>query len=292
MPLMTQEQLDLLGAEAGAYSFVTAREATGDKSITLDSNEKKILATHYNLLNFSRRGTFQASHSEDRRLFYILNKKFNSFTEGYLLAVYPKSHGLELRLYMNKALDFYGNTGDIFIIYTRENFNYPVVGFIPQNTWHDFQNEIENNFIIRKTDINDEKYQTAILFSDASPRAERRILTPGRDVSKAKQALIRENYHCELDLSHKTFISPISGNPFMEAHHLIPLHSQDYFKTSLDNPLNIVSLCPNCHKMIHFGPRENKIEALNILYLRHQNAMNKYGVDFNLLCSLYGLKPR
>lgn len=43
MPLMTQEQLDLLGAEAGAYSFVTAREATGDKSITLDSNEKKYL---------------------------------------------------------------------------------------------------------------------------------------------------------------------------------------------------------------------------------------------------------
>lgn len=47
MPLMTTQQLSILGAQDGAYSIVTKREATGDRSVTVDKFEKKPLFLHY-----------------------------------------------------------------------------------------------------------------------------------------------------------------------------------------------------------------------------------------------------
>lgn len=83
-----------------------------------------------------------------------------------------------------------------------------------------------------------------------------------RDAKKVKQALYRANYKCEIDSLHKTFTRKKDGLDYTEAHHLIPLSAQDDFCQSLDIFANIVSLCPNCHKEIHYGNSENMIKKL------------------------------
>ena len=41
-------------------------------------------------------------------------------------------------------------------------------------------------------------------------------------------------------------------------HHLIPLRMQHDFENSLDVVGNIVSICPNCHRLIHYGRDKDK----------------------------------
>ena len=73
-----------------------------------------------------------------------------------------------------------------------------------------------------------------------------------RNPELAKKSILLANYQCDLDKSHKSFITK-NGKPYMEAHHLIPLSTQDYFDYSLDVDANIVCLCPNCHRKLHYG---------------------------------------
>lgn len=46
-----------------------------------------------------------------------------------------------------------------------------------------------------------------------------------------------------------------SGEPYIEFHHLIP-----FSKLGPDYYLNLIALCPNCHRKIHYMPIENKNE--------------------------------
>ena len=62
----------------------------------------------------------------------------------------------------------------------------------------------------------------------------------------------------------------------MEAHHLIPMSAQNDFENSLDVDANIVCLCPNCHRKLHYG---NQIdEELKILYEKRKELLNKSGI--------------
>ncbi|HDY7447493.1 TPA: HNH endonuclease [Vibrio vulnificus] len=45
------------------------------------------------------------------------------------------------------------------------------------------------------------------------------------------------------------FIKRSNGEPYLEVHHIIPLS-----QGGLDSLENVISLCPNCHRKIHFGP--------------------------------------
>ena len=47
---------------------------------------------------------------------------------------------------------------------------------------------------------------------------------------RAKNALVKANFKCELNPAHQTFINKKTGNPYMEAHHLIPMSKQGLFE--------------------------------------------------------------
>ncbi len=79
-----------------------------------------------------------------------------------------------------------------------------------------------------------------------------------RDPKKAKQAIKQAEFKCEIDDTHETFVSGASRKNYMEAHHLIPLRMQHDFENSLDVVGNIVSICPNCHRLIHYGRDKDK----------------------------------
>ncbi|MFN9691760.1 MAG: HNH endonuclease [Vampirovibrionales bacterium] len=104
------------------------------------------------------------------------------------------------------------------------------------------------------------------------------------------EALIKAEYKCALDESHQTFIQKRSGNPYMEAHHLIPLKAQHRFGYSLDVPSNVVSLCPNCHRKVHYADSSVQKEVLESLLEKHQADLKQQGLEVPLdtLLNYYG----
>ncbi len=107
----------------------------------------------------------------------------------------------------------------------------------------------------------------------------------------AKTALQQANFKCELDENHTTFISRFSEQNFTEAHHLIPILFHEEFNYDLDVPANIVSLCPNCHRLIHYGCQDDILNALAVLYKKRKERLKKVQLTITLdeLQYLYNL---
>lgn len=61
-------------------------------------------------------------------------------------------------------------------------------------------------------------------------------------------ALIRANGTCERCLKPAPFSRAKDGTPYLEVHHTIQLAHG-----GLDTLENVASLCPNCHRDLHFG---------------------------------------
>ncbi len=97
----------------------------------------------------------------------------------------------------------------------------------------------------------------------------------GRSVVEKMKALENAHYLCEFDDSHKTFLRK-NKTPYTEAHHLLPIHDS----RSLDDASNIVSLCPICHKQIHYGIENEKI--IRVLYDKRKDLLKRIGIDISV----------
>ena len=84
---------------------------------------------------------------------------------------------------------------------------------------------------------------------------------------------------CEMDPSHRTFISEVSKKPYMESHHALPMNNQKYFDISLDVYANIVCLCPVCHRQIHHGLKQDRIDMAKRIYDRRIPRLIKCGIN-------------
>ena len=151
-----------------------------------------------------------------------------------------------------------------------------------------------------KTAISEDSYQAAVQTADLktldigpakrkSQKAKGINSSWSRDASVSKVALDSAGYKCEADESHLTFISNASGQPFMEAHHLIPMEYQDEFTYSIDVPENIISLCPNCHRKIHLSVMEEKSSLLDKFHAERETQLKSRGIEIerNKLWSFY-----
>jgi 5-methylcytosine-specific restriction protein A len=292
MTVMTTKQLYLLGANAGAFSIVTDREGTGDRSVTLDQYEKSVLEKKYSLDRFKRRGGISDDGLNERSPFYVLGQP-NMLNVGILEipVVYPKRQGNELRLYMQTVNGFYGAPSDYFVIFTRNLDPFPTVGFIPSNQWDDYWENLtkiaEQHVLVDNQDPDDIVYQKEVLLAQAGvPFEQTRFVLP-RDPKVARDSIANSNYRCEFNREHQSFQSPVTGEQYMEAHHLIPLSQQNCTQVSLDIIENVVSLCPNCHKKIHLGLAPDKREMLKTLYKQRPEIVKNYGINLEQLYSFY-----
>lgn len=143
----------------------------------------------------------------------------------------------------------------------------------------DYQKDINNASLI---DIKDEPEVPR------KPKEKGKKKNYPRNVNRAKLALYRADYQCEIDDNHKTFISKSSKESYVEAHHLIPFKVQVDIDYNLDVTHNIISLCPNCHRKIHFGFFEDKKEMLKTLYNKHILGLETVHLDIGL-DSLYSI---
>ena len=103
-----------------------------------------------------------------------------------------------------------------------------------------------------------------------------------RDIQAAAFAKQQAGYKCEFNKEHKTFISNISREQYVEAHHLIPMKFQDEFKVSLDISENIVALCPNCHRAIHYGTKDVKREMISVLFNNREEFLKNNGINIDI----------
>jgi 5-methylcytosine-specific restriction protein A len=120
----------------------------------------------------------------------------------------------------------------------------------------------------------------------------------GKNPLLGKIAIKNADYKCEYDCSHTTFISSASNMPYMEAHHLIPVSATsdiwNRFAVNVDCVENIVSLCPNCHRAIHYAVEEQKKVHLLALYEKRAELLKKIGAELSLeeLLALYEVAYR
>ena len=132
-----------------------------------------------------------------------------------------------------------------------------------------------------KEDIEKSNNRTPVLKSGLE--ANKRYST---DSKLAKTVIKDAGFSCELSgkvgSNHSTFAS-VHGK-YLEAHHLVPMKAQkDYVSigVNLDRTENIVALCPNCHKAVHYGTKEEKIKYLRPLYDARIKGLKKAGIDIS-----------
>ena len=101
--------------------------------------------------------------------------------------------------------------------------------------------------------------QTAPFEYDNSPRPPKVSRTSTslqyhRDRNVSENALRLASYLCEADNSHYVFRRKNGSTNYTEPHHLVPLSAREDFPgVDLDREQNIVSLCSNCHNLLHYG---------------------------------------
>lgn len=111
-----------------------------------------------------------------------------------------------------------------------------------------------------------------------------------RDIRKKANAIRKANFLCEISNNHPLFKSRTTHQNYVEGHHLIPLKQEDNFSFSLDIEANIVALCPHCHRLLHYGDKEEIKPILEQLFIQRKNLLASKGIHLTLeqLYAFYG----
>lgn len=111
----------------------------------------------------------------------------------------------------------------------------------------------------------------------AKPVEKQGIKIYPRNKEIALNALKLASFQCEADFNHESFIRKNTDAKYMEPHHLIPMSFSDQFEYSLDVEANIVSLCSDCHNLIHYG--EDRYTLLKKLYNMRKDSLKDAGIE-------------
>lgn len=153
-----------------------------------------------------------------------------------------------------------------------------------------FYGDFKNKRIITYPKVYDDGYilsdyaQDYSGFEDLPKSVPDYVIVDGKKQYKRNQdvlnnALISANYKCEGNCRNDIFVKKDGKTPYTEGHHLIPLKVQDYFSYSLDVEANIVSLCPYCHRLLHYG--FYKTELLEKLFVNRKERLKLCNIDIS-----------
>ena len=295
-----------VNAVYGATSIVTHREATGDKSVTLDKNEQEVLFLNVSPSRIARKGGYSLNVNPSAHEFMIWETSEQNFLPAHISVTYPKKDKNELRLYFKKNVglktngtekfNFYPTAGQNFYILKIDDDERPYIGALDNAIFESIvSKKLEDRSYAkgRTIDLADEEYQHSV-HSLIEPMARKQRTTSGYDrkASIGKGVLKAANYKCQYNSEHRTFTVGINGNQYMEAHHLIPISFQNrYLNNSLDTNANIISLCPNCHRAVHYGDIKTKKDMLKKFFIERELALKADGISESLetLYEKYGI---
>ena len=133
--------------------------------------------------------------------------------------------------------------------------------------------------------VDNESFQKSITAMDITVAKPKSIITTAtqwkRNQIVITQAIEGANHRCEYNHDHHTFISRSSGKAYMEGHHLIPLKFQAKFGCGIDVYANVVSLCPTCHRLMHFGRDTERTYMAEAFYESRVDRLAKSGIDLS-----------
>lgn len=170
--------------------------------------------------------------------------------------------------------------------------------FIKFNTW--VINSLVNLQILKQTDIGISIHEDSIehikslyintefsdMFFETTTHYVNELIgekRTKRDSSLIYKAKERDQYKCNINNNHITFIS--KGNNYVEGHHVIPIYQQKNYPFGLDTVDNIISLCPNCHREIHSA--DDKTTIIKELYKHTNDFMQSNNIELNDLYKMY-----
>ena len=110
---------------------------------------------------------------------------------------------------------------------------------------------------------------------------EKPVFAYSRNPQVVFNALHNAECKCELDCNTELFLRKNSQLNYTEGHHLIPLCYQNDFEYSLDVEANVVSLCPNCHRRLHYG--DDVSELVRELYESRKDRLKKCGIEISFV---------
>ncbi|XMB73080.1 HNH endonuclease [Mycoplasmatota bacterium WC30] len=107
-----------------------------------------------------------------------------------------------------------------------------------------------------------------------------------KDPKISKTALKKANYLCEYayvkGLTHHTFTNK-RGHQYSEGHHLIPMSMQSFYgEMNIDRIENIVSLCPICHRQVHYGDKSERKKILEALHNLKESDLRSVGLEISI----------
>ena len=263
------------GTSVGAYSIVTDREHY-DSQITLTDYEAELVTTH-----FGREQIHIGNVASNPELSSKLLRLFPSGEELKLNIVFPKPDKTELRLYISSRAGFKPIGGEIWFMFAKDGDLW--IGAMPEAVWRIESSEL-------KRDDADPVYQEALDETDSIRIAklkERDAYARDRNVAIKRMKL--SQYSCEYDPKHNLFVSRFSRQPYLEAHHLIPMGLQGEFRHSLDTIHNVFCLCPYCHRAVHHAEERIARDILGTLAER-RTVLGDFSLTVDDLYSLYAIE--
>lgn len=190
-----------------------------------------------------------------------------------------ENRGMSSKFYVRLDADFYDELKTLTKVDDGQLLNASDITILEDE---DYQKEVEN--------IIPDDAEDVTIVDQAKEKPQRtegnRGSTYKRDVKAAKTSIVAARYCCEINAEHKDFTSSVTGENYVEAHHLIPMEYQDNheldFKSSLDVEANIVSLCVGCHKKFHHAVFEEKKEIIKQLYNQRKERLEKCNIKIGL----------
>lgn len=178
----------------------------------------------------------------------------------------------------HKKLDLYNYIDFVKLIVNRQ------LRFVVMDiTEESYQDSIEHTQLDSSVEVNDVPREPVGMTTNVqSKKWNRNNIT-------SKKAIVLADYKCEYDESHNSFTSKVTGENYVEAHHLIPMEFQGQFKRSLDVEANIISLCPLCHKAVHHASLEEKVLIIRDLFQKRKDRLLncELEIDIKKLLSYY-----
>ncbi len=196
---------------------------------------------NYDFPNTQRKG----SHDQNE-----IKALKNCFEAQIPLFVISKASNKSLRnVHIGLISSFDETNAKVFIKFVGQDKLFPKANESINESEVEYKVNFESD-VNKSLNDSPEKRRSRLSSSSKTPRVVYRLVKDySRDPDVVAEALYRANGRCEKCQAKAPFTKRSNGQPYLEVHHIIPLS-----QGGLDSLSNVISLCPNCHREVHFGP--------------------------------------
>ena len=253
-PEVEPSKLRDLGIYGGAAGVWVNTEVTRDIVDSLSGVAVSVLHTgkdysdtmstegiNYDFPNTQRKG----SHDQNE-----IKALKNCFEAQIPLFVISKASNKSLRnVHIGLISSFDETNAKVFIKFVGQDKLFPKANESINESEVEYKVNFESD-VNKSLNDSPEKRRSRLSSRSKTPRVVYRLVKDySRDPDVVAEALYRANGRCEKCQAKAPFTKRSNGQPYLEVHHIIPLS-----QGGLDSLSNVISLCPNCHREVHFRP--------------------------------------